>query len=105
MEYPQLLIDIRSEFKKLSTPFALMFSDIEYPLEIQYFHDLANSENYDENSNHLIFATSTDGNQLVFDLNTKNLNILQNEFGDIDEIGISGEDILGSLVTGNHKEL
>jgi hypothetical protein len=79
-----------------SLPAGFRFRHVGFPLEIQYLLDISDPKHYDVDHRRLSFAVNTDGFELLVDLNTKDLEILQNEYGDIDNIGITLNDLLNA---------
>jgi len=79
---------------KDSFPMGLRLGNVDFVLELQFPLDWADAGNSDPERKHLAFAVTTDGNKLLVDLNTRDLDILQDEHGDIDAIGVSARDLL-----------
>jgi len=92
---PQIIIDLFTDNEiKRQMPTRFRFNHVAYVLELQYFLDITNSENYDIENGKCRFAVTTDGFELLVDLNSEKLEIFQDEFGDIDSLGISVKDLI-----------
>lgn len=96
ISFPLELSDFYSKHSKSSAfvPTGFKFSHVLYALEIQYLLDACDIKNHDIENNLCSFAVTTDGYKLLVNLNTENLQVLQNEFGDIDDLGITMKDLL-----------
>jgi|GEM_PF-6616063 len=92
---PDMLIYFLSD-KSLreSLPLVFRFEQVKHILEIQSFLSLDDPENYDVRNKRFAFAVSSDGNKLLVDLKTEDLEILQDESGDIDSLDITIKDLL-----------
>ena len=77
-----------------SMPVELQFDDEGPILEIQFLLRMGDSENYDKEKNRFTFAVNSDGNELLVDLNTKSLEILQRECGEVECIELTLKDLL-----------
>ena len=93
MKIPKIISEFVSEAKSLQ-PLIIKPKKVSWVVEIQFFLDLNLPNNYIEEMNYLRFATTWDGNDILFDLNKENYEILQDEKGDIDSLGISILDLL-----------
>ena len=103
MKIPKIISEFVSEAKPLQ-PLIIKPKKVPWVVEIQFFLDLNSPENYIEEKNYLRFATTWDGNEMLFDLNKENYEILQDERGDIDSIGISIFDLLDCEKVSYKKE-
>ncbi|VUD69394.1 hypothetical protein TDB9533_04761 [Thalassocella blandensis] len=92
---PKALEDLYSD-KNITTkiPGTFKFKTVGFVLEIRELLDIKNVENYDVENGRLSFAVNSDGFKLLVDLNSKNMEILQDEFDDIDSIGVTIQDLL-----------
>jgi len=77
-----------------SMPLGFRFSNVGFVLEVQYLLAMSDSKNYDIKNLRFTFAVNTDGHELIVDLNTDTLEILQSEYGDVDSIGVNVNDLL-----------
>ncbi|MCB1053838.1 MAG: hypothetical protein H6510_17015 [Acidobacteria bacterium] len=77
------------------------FRDIQFVVEVQYFSDMGNLESYEVEKNYFIFAIDTDGFELIVDVTSPDLEILQREYGKVDAIGVK----LGQILTAEKYEL
>ena len=92
---PQVIIDLFTDIEvKGLMPTRFRFDHIAYALELQYLLDITNPENFDVANGRCRFAVTTDGFELLVDLNSEKLEILQDEFGDLDSLGISFKDLI-----------
>lgn len=92
---PKLLRDLYSNNSiTKQIPAVFKFKNVGFVLEVRELLDVQDRDNYDVENNRLNFAINSDGFKLLIDLNTENLDILQDEFGDIDFIGIRVKDLL-----------
>jgi hypothetical protein len=79
---------------RATLPVGYRFAHVSFALEIQYMLSLEEAKNYDVDNKRLAFAVSTDGHELLVDLSDQELRMMQNEFGDVDYIGITIQDLL-----------
>jgi len=77
-----------------SLPLEFRFSHVPFVLEIQYMLDLDDPQHYDVENKRLSFAVNGDGFTLLVDLGTEDLRIMQDEFGDVDYLGLTIRDLL-----------
>jgi hypothetical protein len=77
-----------------SLPIEFRFSHVPFVLQIQYLRNLVDQSNYDVKNKRLAFAVTTDGFDLVVDLTTDELRIMQSEFGGVDYLGITISNLL-----------
>ena len=103
MKIPKVISRFVSETKTLQ-PLVIKPKNVSWIIEIQSFSDLSSSKNYLSKKNYLRFATTWDGNELLFDLNNENYEILQDERGDIDTLGITVFDLLDCEKVSYKKE-
>ena len=75
-------------------PVEFRFSRVDFILDIQFLLSLEDSQNYDVGNERLYFAVNSDGNKLLIDLGTEALQVMQEEFGDIDYLGLTVRDLL-----------
>lgn len=76
-----------------SLPVGFRFNHVGFVVEVQYLLDVNDPQSDHIKHKRLPFAVTTDGLELMIDLNTENLEILQSEYGDIDNIGITVKDL------------
>lgn len=91
-----LLTFLNDDSVRASLPAAFILENVGFALEIQYLLDIENPENYDASNKKLTFAMTTDGLELLVDLTDHAGDIYQDEFGDIDHIGISMQDLVSA---------
>jgi len=92
---PAAIIDLFSDDAiQNSLPLVFRFSNVPFVLEIQYMLKLDDPQNYDIENKRLSFAVNGDGNTLLVDLGTGDLQIMQDEFGDVDYLGLTIRDLL-----------
>ena len=92
---PQVLLDLHAdESLAAALPVGFKLSDVDYVLELQYLLGLQDPQNYDVDRNRVAFAVTTDGAELLADLNSRELEIFQREDGDVDTIGATVADLL-----------
>ena len=77
----------------MALPIRLSFSDKEFILEIMLFLDLSDLSNLDKELNYLRFARTSEGFVLLVDLNGEDFKIMQEEFDDIDHLGLTLSDL------------
>lgn len=75
-------------------PIRFVLKNRPFILDVQYFLDILNSTNIDVLNARLRFAVTTDGFELLVSLKSAELEILQDEFGDIDSLGILMTDLI-----------
>jgi hypothetical protein len=93
---PALLAFLSDEVLVESFPVQFRFTHVPFIVELQFLLSLRDPANYDRKSNRLRFAKNSDGYDLLVDLSSPNLPILQDEFGDVDDIGVSIVDLLNA---------
>src|SRR5690348_10210618 len=76
----------------IKAPVGFRFADKPFVLEIQYFLDLEDQENYDSDARLLAIAVNSDGYVVL--VNVDSLEILQNEGNGADELGLTVGDLL-----------
>lgn len=84
---------------RAALPACFRFTTVPFTLEIQYLTNLEDQRNYDLDNKRVVFAINTDGHGVVADLSNQELKILQSEFGDVDYLGITVQDLLDASVT------
>jgi hypothetical protein len=91
---PEAIIELLSDdsFKKMPT--RLQLKQQAFVIDLQYLLDITNVENFDVSGGRFKFAVTTDGFELLVDLKSDNMDILQDEFGDIDSLGITVRDLV-----------
>lgn len=95
LEVPDELLEfVNDKQMRESLPIRFHFSDKKFILEIMLFLDLNDPSNLDKELNYLRFARNGEGFVLLVDLNGNDLKILQEEFDDIDHIGLTLSDLL-----------
>ncbi len=94
---PKNIIKLLSDniFKK-GMPVKLQSKQPSFFLELQYLLDIENTENFDVSGKKLKIAVTTDGFELLVDLSSNSLDILQDEFGEIDNLGVTVNDLVTS---------
>ena len=91
---PQKLIIFYEQISRLNFPHIYHFKDKPFVLEIQYYLSSKDLLESDLKKNMLAFAKTTDGNELLFNLATNEIKILQKEDTDIDTLELKVDDIL-----------
>ena len=77
-----------------SLPVQFQFEDKDFIVDIMLFFDLDDPENFDSENNRIRFARNGEGFILLADLGTEGLRIMQEEFGNIDYIGVTIFDLV-----------
>lgn len=95
---PKELSELVDYLDELATPCVLELENREEVIEIQYLNALHDQTKSDIALKVFCFAVSYDGWPLVVDVADPTFPVLQYEFGDVDYLGISIKDILGSKV-------
>jgi hypothetical protein len=75
-------------------PAGFRLAHVEYVVELQYLLSLRDRENYDVSRKRVACAVTTDGCRLLVDLSSKDLDLLQDEFGDVESIGVTVKQLL-----------
>jgi hypothetical protein len=88
---PPSLIGLRTDVQPVRFEFDGKFP---FVIEIQYFISVDGQSEEDIRRNLFAFAVNTDGHKMLFDVEDENCSILQDEFGDIDSIGVTINDLL-----------
>ena len=92
---PKIVIDLLNDAEVAGgMPLRFDFQDKIFVLELQYFLDLDSEENHDAETCNLRFAVTTDGYDILINLGSDNLDVFQDEFGDIESLGITVGDLL-----------
>ena len=78
-------------------PMTIRFADIDWIFPVYEVSDPNDLSNYDSNNLRYRFALNDDGFPLHIDLSTDRLEILLEEFGDVDKLGICVSDLLDSI--------
>jgi len=81
---------------KDNLPIGFRFDNVPFVLELQNPLDCSDAGNCDLEKKRLAFAVTPDGHKLLVDLSTQDLNVLQDEFDDIDAIGVTVHDLLAA---------
>lgn len=76
-------------------PARFVLKEKPFVVEIQYFTSDTCNKEAEEQIEFLIFAVTTDGHELLVPTDGSE-NILQREFGVIDELGVTLDDLLGA---------
>ena len=84
---------VHDKHMRASLPIQFSFEHVPWILDIMCFLDLADPVNFDTELNRIRFARNGEGFVLLVDLNTDALEIMQEEFDDIDHLGISLDDL------------
>ena len=79
-----------------TAPIEFSFKHVPFVLEIQVWLSPDDVDNYDVDRGLVAFGITPDGNTVLADLSSDDLNIIQNERGDFDAIGISVSDLLSA---------
>ena len=79
---------LSSELKS-QLPLRFVLQRRPFNIEIQYLLDAADKKNYDVSSGRVRFAVTTDGFDLLVNAMSQDLEVLQDEFGSVDSLGIS----------------
>ncbi len=75
------------------TPCVLRPKNVSFIVEIQFFLEVEEPRNFSEGSSQVAFAITSDGHRLLVDTSDDSFMILQEEFGDIDKLGITLSDL------------
>lgn len=78
-------------------PTRIRFENHSFVLELQYLLDITKVENYDVEKGRFKFAVTTDGLDLLVDLHSPGLDVLQDEFGEVDCLGVSINELLEAV--------
>jgi len=81
-----------------NNPFPARFETRRSVIDIQYFLTAEQQKQQDNDNGLFVFAVNTDGFDLIIDTNSKSADIHQREFGDIDFIGITLNNLLKASV-------
>lgn len=79
-----------------SLPVQFRFHDKGFIVDVMLFLDLDDPNNFDSENNRLRFARNGEGFFLLVDLSGDALNVMQEEFGDIDFIGVNLMDLVNA---------
>lgn len=91
---PLKLIEfVNDKHMKQSLPIRFRFADKPFILEVMELFDLSADSTCLSDNNRVRFARNGEGFVLIVDLNTDNLEIMQEEFGDIDYINLTLDDL------------
>lgn len=82
-----------SDLRKI-TPVAFDFKHVAFVLEIQYWLDVTDATNLDVVNQRVAFAVTTDGFRIHVSLANSALEIVHEELGDFDNIGVTIHDLL-----------
>ena len=93
---PKKLIEFSHNNGKDAFPCVFKIEGASFILGIQYLLDINNPENYDVKNGRVSFAVTTDGFNLMVDIRTNDLEIFQDEYGDIDSLDINLTDLVRS---------
>jgi hypothetical protein len=85
----EMINELLGDDLKAQLPLRFILRRRPFNIEIQYFLDITNAENSDVASGLFKFAVTTDGFDLLVNTNSQDLEVLQDEFGFIDSLGIS----------------
>jgi hypothetical protein len=78
------------------TPVEFCFAHVAFGLQVQCWLDITDATHFDVANQRVAFAVTTDGFTIYASLANKALNIIQDEFGDSDYIGITIYDLLAA---------
>jgi len=90
---------LENQAMRAALPASFRFTTVPFTLEIQYLTNLEDQGNYDLDNKRVVFAITTDGHGLVADLSDQELKIMQSEFGDVDYLGITVQNLRDASVT------
>jgi hypothetical protein len=88
----EALLDVQSLRDAL--PVRFVFPNERFVYELRKLLSLEDERNYDTEKKQLAFALCTDGHRQIIDLSDESLRLMQDEFGDIDYLGITIQDLL-----------
>lgn len=91
-----LLELLNSEAIRQAVPVRFHFEQHDWTIEIQHFVNVFDLIHYRPAEKLLTFAINTDGHSYVVDLSNREGMILQDEFGDIESLGITIRDLLNA---------
>ncbi len=91
---PQQLIKLFDETVVRSAPLRFVFIKRSWVIEIQYFLTVEDAKPIDIENDRFAFAANTDGSELLLDLVSDGLPVLQREHGDIDTLGLDLSELL-----------
>ena len=83
-----------SKLRSSPLPVQLRFRHVPYVVELQYLLSLDDSANYDALGGRFCFAVNTDGNDMLIDVTSPRMHLLQRENCDIDSVGLTVADLL-----------
>lgn len=89
-----LLTLLSDDVLRRITPVAFDFKHVAFVLEIQHWLDIADPTNLDVANQRVAFAVTTDGFRIHANLANSALDIVQEEFGGFDNIGVTIYDLL-----------
>ena len=100
---PQALRDlVDSNLLRKLCPLTIRFADADWIFPVYEVSDPDDLTNYDTSSLRYRFARNDDGFALHIDLTTDRLEILLEEFGDVDTLDIGVSDLLDSIANGRY---
>lgn len=89
-----LLEFLSSELVRGSMPARFQADNAEFVVEIQYLLDIDAAANFRPDRRQVAFAVTTDGHDLLVSVDDETCEILQDEFGDVESIGVSISDLI-----------
>lgn len=89
-----LLEFLSNDLVRGSMPARFQTKNFDFVVEIQYLLDIDAAANFRPARNQVAFAVTTDGHDLLVSVDDETCEILQDEFGDVDSIGVSVSDLL-----------
>lgn len=93
---PSLIRFFNDQIVTQKKPIRLGWETQEFVLELQYCLDISDSKCFDIKNKRIKIAVTTDGFDVLVDLGSRNLQVLQDEFGEIDELGLTMDDLNSS---------
>ncbi len=102
---PQSLLDlIDGNLLRDLCPLTIRFTDVEWIFPVFEVADPNDMANYDYENRRYRFAHNDDGFPLHIDLSTDRLEVLLEEFDDVDTLGIDVADLLDSISCGRYTK-
>lgn len=103
MPCPQSLLElVDGNLLRDLCPLTVRFTDVEWIFPVFEVADPNDLANYDNENLRYRFARNDDGFPLHIDLSTERLEVLLEEFGDVDSLGIGVADLLDSISNGRY---
>jgi hypothetical protein len=97
LKIPRTIVElVCDDGLKNRMPLKFNLADRPFGIEIQYFLDLSNQKFIDSENGLVRFAVTTDGFDLLVNVMSESLEVLQEEFGSIDSLGISFRELVSA---------